>query len=97
LLGDFGAASFLAPQDRQQAIALQRLEVRAFACLLEELLERCSAVADSRLTMEALVKLKTACMQELTSERPLFDAVEQVLMKLARSHQERQSESATAS
>ena len=96
LLGDFGAASFLAPQDRQQALALQRLEVRAFACLLEELLERCSTGADSRLTMEALVKLKTACLQELTSERPLFDVIEQVLKKLTQSYLGLPSESATA-
>lgn len=97
LLGDFGAASFLAPQDRQQTLALQRLEVRAFACLLEELLERCGAGADARPTMAALVKLKTACLQELTSARPLFAEVEQVLTKLVRSHQERPSEAATAS
>jgi hypothetical protein len=96
LLGDFGAASFLPPQDRQQTLALQRLEVRAFACLLEELLERCCAGADARLTVAALVKLKTACLQELTSERPLFAEVEQVLTKLARSHQELPSEAATA-
>jgi serine/threonine protein kinase len=91
LLGDFGAASFLAPQDRQQALALQRLEVRAFACLLEELLARCCAAADARLTRAALVKLKTACLQELTSERPLFDEVEQVLMALMPIPQDRQA------
>lgn len=38
LLGDFGAASFFTPRDLPQAQALQRLEVRAFGCLLEELL-----------------------------------------------------------
>ncbi|MBF3363949.1 phosphotransferase, partial [Pseudomonas aeruginosa] len=42
LLGDFGAASFL-PDDAVLAGALRRLEVRAFACLLEELLERSEA------------------------------------------------------
>ena len=36
LLGDFGAASFYALTDPQRALALQRLEVRAFGCLLEE-------------------------------------------------------------
>lgn len=38
LLGDFGAASF---HDADTGDGLQRLEVRAFGCLLEELLERC--------------------------------------------------------
>lgn len=43
LLGDFGAASFFAPEDQATAEALQRIEVRAFGCLLEELLQRCNA------------------------------------------------------
>jgi hypothetical protein len=38
LLGDFGAASFHPPDIPPQA--LERLEVRAFGCLLEELLDR---------------------------------------------------------
>ena len=47
LIGDFGAASFYAGADAARADALQRLEVRAFACILEELLERCDVVAGS--------------------------------------------------
>ncbi len=84
LLGDFGAASFLAPEDQRQAHALQRLEIRAFACLLEELLERCNAPTDAPQTLAALTHLKTACFQETTNTRPLFGEVEQVLMTLAR-------------
>ncbi|MES2877190.1 MAG: leucine-rich repeat-containing protein kinase family protein [Pseudomonadota bacterium] len=83
LLGDFGAASFLALQDRPQAHALQRLEVRAYACLLEELLERCAAPADSHATLAALTGLKAACLQEEAHARPLFHEIEQVLMNLA--------------
>ena len=37
LLGDFGAASFLPPDEPDQALALQRIEARAFGLLLEEL------------------------------------------------------------
>jgi serine/threonine protein kinase len=40
VLGDFGAASFHPPGDPGAAEALQRIEVRAFGCLLEELVER---------------------------------------------------------
>jgi hypothetical protein len=40
LIGDFGAASFVDVADRKTAEALERLEVRAYGCLLEELLER---------------------------------------------------------
>ena len=80
LLGDFGAASFFASENAPQAHALQRLEVRAFACLLEELLARCDAPTDAHHpTLTSLTELKTACMQANTHQRPLFDAVEQVL------------------
>ncbi|MRV74874.1 protein kinase [Duganella sp. FT92W] len=43
LLGDFGAASFFDPAGAQAA-GLQRLETRAFGCLLAELLERCDGL-----------------------------------------------------
>jgi len=82
LLGDFGAASFLAPEERAQAHALQRLEVRAFACLLEELLARCTTRPDTA-AWTTLVDLQAACLHETTSARPLFSEIEQTLLKLA--------------
>ena len=80
LLGDFGAASLFAP-DTAQAAALQRLEVRAFGLLLEELLERCHAQQHPML--EALAGLTAACLQEDTSARPHFAAIERKLSMLA--------------
>ncbi|WP_420130773.1 leucine-rich repeat-containing protein kinase family protein [Rhodoferax ferrireducens] len=82
LLTDFGAASFIAPDDPQQAHALQRLEVRAFACLLEELLARCTPQTDSADAANALAELKTNCMQKDPGARPLFAEIEQVLRTL---------------
>jgi hypothetical protein len=89
LLGDFGAASFLPPHSPTQALALQRLEVRAFGCLLEELLAhspRPSPNAHSSaldLTLhEALTRLKIACLNETPQERPLFSAIERALTDL---------------
>jgi hypothetical protein len=41
LLGDFGAASLPDAAGSVDAGALERIEVRAFGCLLEELTERC--------------------------------------------------------
>ncbi len=68
LLGDFGAASFFAPEDRQRAEALQRFEVRAFACLLEELLERCGVADDSRVKTDTLADFAgTLCAGEQRS------------------------------
>ena len=80
-LGDFGAASFLPLQDPPQTLALQRLEVRAFGCLLEELLAHSPGHPDSA-THQALAQLKTACLNEAPAQRPLFNAIEQTLMDL---------------
>jgi hypothetical protein len=72
LLGDFGAASFYTPNDQALAPLLERVEVRAFGCLLEELIERCDAQASAAATMTALVKLKTDCLSEDIVSRPAF-------------------------
>jgi hypothetical protein len=67
LLGDFGAAWMTGALDAAQARALQRLEMRAFGCLLEELLERCSDAPP-----QAMVALKDRCMQADVYARPSF-------------------------
>lgn len=63
LLGDFGAATFLP----EESGALQRIEVRAFGCLLEELLERCEPAET-----EALWSLYRRCVHPDVATRPLF-------------------------
>lgn len=82
LLGDFGAASFFAPDDAR-ATALQRLEVRAFGCLLEELLALCIPPARSRHRLDRLAALQAACLDERVASRPLFDEIELTLSALA--------------
>ena len=80
LLGDFGAASFFPPDDAPLALALQRIEARAFACLLEELLACCAAptgAQDAALTM--LADLQADCELEDTARRPLFADIVQRL------------------
>jgi len=79
LLGDFGAASFLAPEN---AAAMQRIEVRAFGCLLEELLARCDGLSASEQT--ALFQLRESCLQPKVGERPSLSAVVQRLDALGR-------------
>lgn len=75
VLGDFGAASLIGAGDPRQAEALQRLDVRAFACLLEELLARpASPLPDA--THTALIELQVACAHEQPSARPLFAEIE---------------------
>lgn len=76
LLGDFGAASLYERSDRERAVGLERLEVRAFGCLLEELLAHCDT-QDSPL--DGLHQLKAACLSELPAERPDFAYIERQL------------------
>lgn len=75
-LSDFGAASFYDPTDRGVAQFLERLEVRAFGCLLEDLLDRCPP--NSRLR-----QLQQTCMQPDVRARPNFEAVLAELAGLA--------------
>jgi hypothetical protein len=70
LLSDFGAASFFDPDERATAVALQRLEVRAFGCLLEELLAAVDNPADPR--CGPLAALRDVCLQPQVAQRPLF-------------------------
>jgi hypothetical protein len=81
LLGDFGAASFFEP-DSQHAEGLQRIEVRAFACLLEELLERCEADDGAHPELKLLSDLQVRCAQANNNARPLFSEIHQTLRRL---------------
>jgi len=82
LLGDFGAASFYAMDDAVFSSALQRLEVRAWGCLLEELIERCDSEASHQDAMTALTDLKLRCLNEDADSRPLFSEIVSVLSAL---------------
>ncbi|RTQ46871.1 protein kinase [Hymenobacter gummosus] len=77
LLGDFGAASFFAP-GTAEARALQQLEVRAFGCLLEELLSHCAEPVPA-----PLWELQRRCVQPETARRPLFAEIEHELIHTA--------------
>ena len=83
LLGDFGAASFLPQQNAKQANALQRIEVRAYACLLEELLDRCDSRPEAVATIAAMKDLQRRCDNAEVSERPLFAEIVRELAGLA--------------
>lgn len=74
LLGDFGAASFVPQHEAATAARMQQIEVRAFGCLLEELLDRCDVAAEaSRIT--ELRNLQHRCHQPDVNARPLFDEI----------------------
>jgi Protein tyrosine and serine/threonine kinase/Leucine rich repeat len=81
LLGDFGAAS---SYDPIADVALERLEVRAFGCLLEDLVERAQlpdAEAD-KLALSKLDKLRQDCLQPIPTARPLFSEIDRILTEI---------------
>ncbi len=74
LLGDFGAAAFY--PDEETGRVLERIEVRAFGILLQELLACCNA-SDSA-TAE-LNQLQARCVQPDVMARPTFTDIEKQL------------------
>jgi Protein tyrosine and serine/threonine kinase len=86
LLGDFGGASFLPQHEPKLAMALQRLEVRAFACLLKELLDRCDAQVEENHIVNALRELQLRCDAKEVNARPLFDEIRGGLNSLLARH-----------
>jgi hypothetical protein len=93
LLGDFGAASFFEAAG-DAASALERIEVRAFGCLLEELTARCdrgrpsagtddadAAGDEAARTLAGLEALQALCLQDEPASRPGFAHIEAVLAR----------------
>lgn len=76
LLGDFGAASLYDTANQDFARRLERIEVRAFGCLLQELLDRCQ-IADlaAQKSVDNLRKLQADCLSEIPEQRPLFSDI----------------------
>jgi serine/threonine protein kinase len=74
LMGDFGAASFYQPSDAETGKSLERLEVRAFGCLLEDLLDRYSGEASTseQAALGQLRSIQQDCMHPNPHLRPLF-------------------------
>ena len=74
LLGDFGAAS-LYPRE----VDLERIEVRAFGYLLEELLTRGDFEAGDAGMVAGLWQLHARCVAEVVRERPRFEEIGRAL------------------
>ena len=70
LFGDFGAASNYASLPEAQAASLEKVEVRALGCLLEDLIGSSCDSDDCPEVFEALVLLKNRCMHPKGHARP---------------------------
>ena len=70
LLGDFGGAALYGEANTGlEQPTLECVEVRAFGCLLEELISRCDSPP------WGVVELAAACLSDVPSQRPLFEEI----------------------
>lgn len=70
LFGDFGAATNLDSLTDYQRLQMQRIEVRAVGCLIDDLLSVC---ADNTRDKTSLLTLAQQCMNTDMSQRPSLD------------------------
>jgi hypothetical protein len=87
ILGDFGAASFFSLDDQTIATGLQKMEVRAFGCILEELLERSVTSHSAKSTIIQLNDLRSDCMSDALQLRPSFNEISLRLIGISRTHE----------
>ncbi len=81
LFGDFGAASFYDKSETKTALALERLEVSAFGCLLDDLLTLCANTQNTK-TINKLYTLRDACMASDVPLRPGFQYIDSEITAL---------------
>ncbi|MEN9355621.1 MAG: hypothetical protein RL318_2946 [Fibrobacterota bacterium] len=77
LLGDFGAAGITRGYPEKVVEGLERLEVRAFGCLMDDLLTRMPS--EDLASAHDLLELRDQCLGELPGSRPEFFRVREVL------------------
>ncbi|MEB3231177.1 MAG: leucine-rich repeat-containing protein kinase family protein [Leptolyngbyaceae bacterium] len=83
-IGDFGAASVYDPSDPTRGPGLERLESRAFGCLLEDLLDRGVVASEAEAqTAKNLQRLQADCMQPSSRLRPSFSRIGEILDAIA--------------
>jgi hypothetical protein len=70
LLSDLGAAAFFDVHDAALAQGLEKLEVRALGCLLEELTGHCEPTQGDKTNCETLAQLAQQCMGDTPAQRP---------------------------
>jgi hypothetical protein len=82
LLSDFGAAAFFDERDATLAQGLEKIEVRALGCLLQELSMQCDVAHSYENSHQALAQLAQQCMRDVPSQRPNLQQINTVLKGL---------------
>ena len=78
-LNDFGAAAFY---PSKHAKPLQRLEARAFGCVLEELYDHTDWPPDTQPAQSEIIRLRDHCLSLEPKARPLFSELVETLKRL---------------
>ena len=84
ILGDFGGASYYESQDFELNDSLEKLEIRAFGCLIEELLELSKEDKEDSNIRDFLFELQKLCFNEIVEKRPSFKEILEKLEEKAR-------------
>jgi hypothetical protein len=85
ILGDFGGASYYKFQEIEIASMLEQIEVRAFGCLIEELLYLSKQDIKDNLfksLRDSLYELQVQCLSKVVKQRPLFKEIKEKLDKI---------------
>nr|GFD11620.1 leucine-rich repeat-containing protein 2, lrrc2, putative [Tanacetum cinerariifolium] len=83
VFGNLAGPPSLASCTRDVYAPSVRLEVRAFGCLLEELLAHCPEIGAVPPVHQTWYELAQRCMQPEAAHRPLFAEIERVLAQVA--------------
>jgi len=75
LFGDFGAASLYNTDETIVANALQKIEVKAFGCLLDDLLQHVNELHQASPIFHTLCSLRDRCMMMEMEQRPSFSDI----------------------
>lgn len=81
LFGDFGAATIYSSLHSIDYAAIEKIEVRAFGCLLDELLQL-AGTHYHVLNSAELQKLRNQCLNDMPALRPSFNQVVEILANL---------------
>jgi len=80
LFGDFGAATRYHRTDAKRAFLLERVEVRAFGSLLDDLLPHAVSTSNADLELVTEIKkIRDACWDDLISQRPDFEEIGRII------------------
>ncbi len=79
LLGDFGAAT-LYDLNSLNALLHEQIDVRAFGCLIDDLLMHSNEIEEK--VIKHFSSLKDLCFNEVVSERPTFKEIYQIVLSV---------------